>query len=188
MNKTEYLLTTLAEECAEVAQRACKALRFGLSEIQPGQPDDNKRRLERELADLMATAEMLGLVIRDEDKAAKADKLKMYMEYSHKVGTLERYLSGNRMPESLNEARSEADYPKIGSKELCGTDPKDRSYVCDCCRKHVSAEAYGMDPTYWHAETMNPKLVVIKGVVYFGCSTECARILFDIHSQYALLG
>lgn len=89
MNETEHLLTVLSEECAEVAQRACKAARFGLSEIQPGQSEDNKRRLERELADLMATADLLGLTVRDEDKAAKLEKLKTFMDYARQVGTLD---------------------------------------------------------------------------------------------------
>lgn len=89
MNETEYLLTTLSEECAEVAQRACKAIRFGLTEIQPGQEENNVRRMERELADLMAVADLLGLHVRDEDKAAKVEKLKKYMAYSREIGTLE---------------------------------------------------------------------------------------------------
>lgn len=88
MNETEHLLTVLSEECAEVAQRACKAIRFGLSEIQPGQPEDNKRRLERELADLMAVAHMLGLQIRISDEDAKRKKLEKFMEYSRQLGTL----------------------------------------------------------------------------------------------------
>lgn len=88
MNETEYLLTTLSEECAEVSQRACKAVRFGLLEIQPGQMEDNTRRIERELADLMAVADLLGLRVRDEDKAAKIEKLKKYMAYSREIGTL----------------------------------------------------------------------------------------------------
>lgn len=89
MNEQEHLLTVLTEECAEVAQRACKAARFGLTEVQPGQTEDNKRRIERELADLMATADLLGLSIRDEDKAAKVEKLKKYMVYAREVGTLD---------------------------------------------------------------------------------------------------
>lgn len=88
MNTTEYLLTVLSEECAEVAQRACKAARFGLLEVQPGQNEDNTRRIERELADLMATAELLGLVIRDEDKAEKREKIKKFMDYAREIGTL----------------------------------------------------------------------------------------------------
>jgi NTP pyrophosphatase (non-canonical NTP hydrolase) len=89
MNEKEHLLTVLSEECAEVAQRACKAARFGLSEIQPGQLDDNTRRLEREYAELIAVAELLGLHAREEDKAAKREKLKKFMDYSRKLGTLE---------------------------------------------------------------------------------------------------
>lgn len=88
MNTTEHLLMIVAEECGEVAQRASKAARFGLGEIQPGQADSNLRRLERELADLMAVAEMLGLTIREEDKGAKREKLAKYMNYAREIGTL----------------------------------------------------------------------------------------------------
>lgn len=88
MNETEHLLTVLSEECAEVAQRACKAARFGLTEVQPGQQEDNTRRLERELADLLAVADLLGLRVREEDKAAKIEKLKKFMGYAREVGTL----------------------------------------------------------------------------------------------------
>lgn len=89
MNDTEHLLIVLGEECAEVAQRASKALRFGLSEVQPGQPDSNIRRLERELAELVAVADLLGLHVRDEDKVAKIEKLKKFMDYARELGTLE---------------------------------------------------------------------------------------------------
>lgn len=89
MNKIEYLLTVLGEECAESAQRASKAIRFGMHEVQPGQPEDNRRRLEREVAEVVATAELIGLVIRDEDKSAKVEKLRRYMDYSRQIGTLE---------------------------------------------------------------------------------------------------
>lgn len=88
LNETEHLLTNLSEECAEVAQRASKAIRFGLSEIQPGQHEDNRRRLEREWSELNAVADLLGLRVRDEDKTAKLEKLKKYMDYSREIGTL----------------------------------------------------------------------------------------------------
>lgn len=91
MNKIEHLLVVLGEECAEVAQRASKAIRFGLYEVQPGQPDDNKRRIEVELADLMATAELLGLEIREEDKDAKRLKLRKFMDYAEDRGTLQEF-------------------------------------------------------------------------------------------------
>jgi len=88
MNRTEHLLTILAEECGEVTQRVCKVLRFGLADVQEGQGEDNKRRLEREAADVVAMIEMLGLDVRDEDKAAKRARVEKYLEYSRKVGTL----------------------------------------------------------------------------------------------------
>jgi hypothetical protein len=94
MNETEHLLTCVAEEGCEIGQRACKAIRFGLSEIQPGQQEDNKRRLEREIADLLGTARMLGLTIREEDIIAKIEKLKKYMGYSREIGTLEDQVTG----------------------------------------------------------------------------------------------
>lgn len=90
MNEIEHLLTVLGEECAETIQRATKAARFGLHEVQPGQPEDNLRRLERELSEAVAVAEMLGLQIREEDKAAKREKLKKYMDFSRTLGTLEK--------------------------------------------------------------------------------------------------
>lgn len=88
MNKIEHLLTILTEECVESAQRATKAIRFGLEEIQPGQPEDNRRRLEREMAEAVAVFEMLGLRIRDEDKAVKREKVEKFMAYSRELGTL----------------------------------------------------------------------------------------------------
>lgn len=90
MNKKEYLLTCLTEECAEVSQRASKAIRFGLFEIQPGQRENNTRRLERELAEAVAVADLLGLRVREKDKASKVKKLEKYMKYSRKLGTLDR--------------------------------------------------------------------------------------------------
>lgn len=47
------VLEILIEECAEVQQRATKALRFGPTETQPGQDWDNRFRLGIEIGDLM---------------------------------------------------------------------------------------------------------------------------------------
>ena len=88
MNETEYLLTCLSEECAEIAKQASKGIRFGLGDFEPGQSETNTRRIERELADLLAVAERLGFHIRHEDKSAKHDKLIKYMGISRQLGTL----------------------------------------------------------------------------------------------------
>ena len=46
------LLEILIEECAEVQQRATKMLRFGVTDIQPGQEFTNRFRLGLEVGDL----------------------------------------------------------------------------------------------------------------------------------------
>ena len=93
MHEEQYLLTCLAEECGEVAQRCTKALRFGINEIQPGQDATNYARLWGELCDLQAVAEMLsekmgyGHTVREEIEAKK-ERVKKFMMYSRDLGTL----------------------------------------------------------------------------------------------------
>lgn len=80
------LLIILIEECAEVMQRATKMLRFGVEEIQPGQPDTNRLRLSDETGDLYAMLErclaenlLCGARMR-RAQIAKMTKLKKYMQ------------------------------------------------------------------------------------------------------------
>jgi len=78
------LLTILAEECCEVGQRVSKALRFGIKEVQKGQPLSNDQRIAQELGDVICVANMLvgrGLFTHDEIQAAAADKRKRLMKY-----------------------------------------------------------------------------------------------------------
>lgn len=95
MNRTEHLLACLAEECNEVAQRAMKAQRFGLLEVQPGQGFTNKSRLRQELADLLGVLEMLEAESNEalwpltEDVAAKKVKVAQYMRYAEEQGALQ---------------------------------------------------------------------------------------------------
>lgn len=51
------ILTILIEEAAEVQQRATKMLRFGVYEVQPGQPYTNSERLADEVGDFSAILE-----------------------------------------------------------------------------------------------------------------------------------
>jgi NTP pyrophosphatase (non-canonical NTP hydrolase) len=94
MNRQEHLLTILGEECAEVAQRASKALRFGLGEVQPGQELTNAERIEGELTDLFSVVEMLvdegHLVLknRQDAAAAKRAKVEKFLRLSEQLGTL----------------------------------------------------------------------------------------------------
>lgn len=89
MNKIEYLTDCVTEECGEAIQAACKANRFGLDHIWPEKGETNRRALEREIADILGVADLLGLVIRDEDRAAKRVKLQKMMGLSEQLGTLE---------------------------------------------------------------------------------------------------
>ncbi len=87
------ILALLIEECAEVQQRATKALRFGLDETQPGQPHSNSTRLAHEVGDLeevIAMAEREGLLfshaIRD-GRIGKKAQLARYMQTKATGGT-----------------------------------------------------------------------------------------------------
>jgi NTP pyrophosphatase (non-canonical NTP hydrolase) len=93
VTRTEHLLFILAEECAEVAQRASKAARFGLDEIQPDQAETNRQRIGNELDDLWAVVGMLReqrvlplpSITQQMHKHAKVEK---YLSYSATCGTL----------------------------------------------------------------------------------------------------
>ena len=93
MTRQEHLLTILCEECVETAQRATKAIRFGLEEIQPGQDLNNAQRIIYEFNDLMAVMQMLqeegyfkGLPIFDEQmQALKKEKVNKYYKYSQNL-------------------------------------------------------------------------------------------------------
>lgn len=100
MTKNEHILNHISEECAEVAQRCSKALRFGLLEVQPGQFLNNAQRLRGELLDLFACVQMaedagmfeeITLNMGHPDDAIieqKLDKIKKYMERSVSCGTV----------------------------------------------------------------------------------------------------
>jgi hypothetical protein len=96
MTRQEQLLVILTEECAEVSQRASKALRFGLTDpagTEPGQPYTNKDRLLMEINDLHAVIDMLlgreksylsPMLIQD-----KKEKVEKYLKLSKKLGLLD---------------------------------------------------------------------------------------------------
>ena len=98
MTEREHKLTIAMEECAEVAQRLSKILRFGMQEVQPYQPDGartNEERLYEEYWRLRAALGMCGIDAwgnTEESRAvesAKVAKVGRFLEYSHECGTLQ---------------------------------------------------------------------------------------------------
>jgi len=96
MTREEYLLILLAEECAEVAQRATKVLRFGMTDpagSEPGQPYNNRERLLGEVNDLLT---ILGMIFPDEeyvDKQYQYEKrmrIEKYLRLSQELGTVDK--------------------------------------------------------------------------------------------------
>ena len=96
MNKIQYLLGKVAEECAEVAQRALKAQQFGLDECQSESHMNNWDRLEQELNDLDAVIKMLeeahhkSFFIDYQEGLIKKDKVRHYYKYSQSIGMVDK--------------------------------------------------------------------------------------------------
>lgn len=98
MKREDVLLLKLAEECAEVQQRAAKLLQFGRLEVEPGQMFCNARRLRDEVNDLLTVIEMLEqenlLLISSPEELAvhkeeKRKKIERYLTYSQQLGVVE---------------------------------------------------------------------------------------------------
>jgi hypothetical protein len=95
LTRQEYLLICLGEECDEVGQRVTKALRFGLSEVQPGQPLNNGDRILEEVHDLLSVLAILqreGVLpsppLFPDTIAAKLAKIEKFMAISREQGIL----------------------------------------------------------------------------------------------------
>lgn len=89
MTRDEHLLWILAEECAEAMQRASKAARFGMDEVEPGQELPNHERLIYELNDIAAVAAMIAPAWMNERLIEqKRDKVERFLIYSQECGTL----------------------------------------------------------------------------------------------------
>lgn len=97
LSEIDYLLVVLMEECAETSVNLSKILRFGAEDTSPkGDRENNLRELQREMADILGTVEMIeecGVRMRDFDDYriladAKKEKLKQMMAYSRRCGRL----------------------------------------------------------------------------------------------------
>ena len=109
MNRQEHLLIILGEECSELHQEICKALRFGFYDQGPGNSMSNSERIFKEFNDLMAMVEMVNesaietsfpeasvtlgerglMYIDDKFIADKREKVEEFLLYSKKCGTLD---------------------------------------------------------------------------------------------------
>lgn len=95
MNRKEYLLTCLTEECSEIIKEVSKSLRFGLYDHEPGSDLMNCQRVSEEICDLLAVWEILvnENILPFVDKEVliqkKIKKLKKWMEYSKEIKCLE---------------------------------------------------------------------------------------------------
>lgn len=84
------LLEILIEECAEVQQRATKMLRFGVEEVQPGQPLTNAQRLAREYGDVIEVSERLmaiGLMPEEDVIEGRFNKKRQLTKYMQTTET-----------------------------------------------------------------------------------------------------
>jgi len=95
MNKTEHLLTCLMEECAEIQKAAAKALRFGLDDHAPDEPEvTNGENIAFECIDLFAVIEMLEemevipQLPKSELVQQKKDKVLKYIKYAEERGSI----------------------------------------------------------------------------------------------------
>jgi len=94
MNTSEYLLTCLIEECAEIAKAATKAQRFGLENHEPESMITNAEQICFELGDVIAVAELLRERVMvtwppsPEAINRKKRKIREWMGYSFNRGTL----------------------------------------------------------------------------------------------------
>lgn len=95
MNREEYLMQKLSEECIEVSKEISKLLCFGFNERMNEETPTNIERVIHEINDLFATIEylqenkLLPEKITDRDKMElKKIKIYKYMLYSYSIGII----------------------------------------------------------------------------------------------------
>jgi zinc finger protein len=104
MTEHEHLMTVATEECAEVAHRIAKAMRFGMDQVQEDADDapeenparlTNKQRIEHEYYQLRATLGLVGIdawttsPVSARVEREKVEKVRRYLERSRRCGTLD---------------------------------------------------------------------------------------------------
>jgi NTP pyrophosphatase (non-canonical NTP hydrolase) len=98
MTIRQHLLLKLAEECAEVSQRALKQMQFGRDEVQKDQDKTNGERLREEINDVVSVVTMLiesgGISSITSEELLDAVNIKQfriekYLKYSQELGMVE---------------------------------------------------------------------------------------------------
>lgn len=103
MDRREHFLKVVEEEGSEVAHRVSKALRFGLSEVQPEQSMTNAERIQDEVYDLIGAYEAArheGNNLPPLDLSPEA--VKFYGRWKH--AKIVRFLEISREQGTLTEA------------------------------------------------------------------------------------
>jgi NTP pyrophosphatase (non-canonical NTP hydrolase) len=100
LNETEYILTYLTEECAEIIKAANKAIRFGLKDysLNDKEKGTNLEALVEEINDLMGVLKKMSMMkiftleeVQDQEKMyLKVGKIEWFMDYSRNRGCLEK--------------------------------------------------------------------------------------------------
>ncbi len=113
MTIRQFYLAKLAEECAEVAQRALKQMQFGPDEVQKNQDDTNAARLREEFNHLVATGQFLIELgelptVSPEELldavALKRFRIEKYLKYSQELGMVEKEDHINTAKEEMKKA------------------------------------------------------------------------------------
>ncbi|MBL4730757.1 MAG: hypothetical protein JKY28_05265 [Sulfurimonas sp.] len=97
MNREQYLLVCLSEECAEVQQAISKSLRFGLDNFHPISKKTNHIDICNELNDVIAVVTLLireglldfEIINNIEDSVNKTEKIEKWMKNSTEQGILD---------------------------------------------------------------------------------------------------
>ena len=88
MSNVNYDLIKLSEEAGEVIQETCKALRFGLDDINPKLKISNKGRIQEEILDFIFMCRKLNFetLISHEAYEKRLSRYNKWLEYAISKG------------------------------------------------------------------------------------------------------
>lgn len=103
MDRIQYLLVCLSEECAELSKEVSKALRFGLNDAGPDSSHTNIEKIKMEFNDLFAVMKMLKAeksfgengLLENNDIDKKIQKVEKYLLYSLNLGIVQGKEAGD---------------------------------------------------------------------------------------------